>query len=398
MQNAIAAVEAQIGREAAAQQRAARGGVQKRTSKGAGARGGEQKRTSKGAGARGGEQKRTSKGAGARGGEQKRTSKGAGARGGEQKRTSKGAAGAAGDTPPPGEAPGEAPGAAHGPALLLHGFDSLDDCFEVMRQCVAELKHALAGGASHSAPLAAAPGAAGDGKTADGGETPSTAPLAAAPGAAGDGKTADGGETPSTAPLAAAPGPRKSFDCSLEKLALKVLASTLPNSALKNNHVPVDTPRFKPKAREGGNLSRASVSHREIHVALDANNLAMWQPNPRNARFIAATRAFLETQTLLDSADVRVRREGLLHPLLQISSAFVSTLSRPHLIDKIYGHVTTPEKSFGQFLCEIAIRSQPTRDGWIWEFDPEAWNRVGHRIVVGGASSGGKPRIVFERA
>ena len=346
MQNAIAAVEAQIGREAAAQQRAARGGVQKRTSKGAGARGGEQKRTSKGSGARGG----------------------------EQKRTSKGAAGAAGDTPPPGEAPGEAPGAAHGPALLLHGFDSLDDCFEVMRQCVAELKHALAGGASHSAPLAAAPGAAGDGKTAD------------------------GGETPSTAPLAAAPGPRKSFDCSLEKLALKVLASTLPNSALKNNHVPVDTPRFKPKAREGGNLSRASVSHREIHVALDANNLAMWQPNPRNARFIAATRAFLETQTLLDSADVRVRREGLLHPLLQISSAFVSTLSRPHLIDKIYGHVTTPEKSFGQFLCEIAIRSQPTRDGWIWEFDPEAWNRVGHRIVVGGASSGGKPRIVFERA
>jgi hypothetical protein len=356
MQNAIAAVEAQIGREAAAQQRAARGGAQKRTSKGAGARGGE------------------------------------------QKHTSKDAAGAAGDTPPPGEAPGEAPGAAHGPALLLHGFDSLDDCFEVMRQCVAELKHALAGGASHSAPLAAAPGAAGDGKTADGGETPSTAPLAAAPGAAGDGKTADGGETPSTAPLAAAPGPRKSFDCSLEKLALKVLASTLPNSALKNNHVPVDTPRFKPKAREGGNLSRASVSHREIHVALDANNLAMWQPNPRNARFIAATRAFLETQTLLDSADVRVRREGLLHPLLQISSAFVSTLSRPHLIDKIYGHVTTPEKSFGQFLCEIAIRSQPTRDGWIWEFDPEAWNRVGHRIVVGGASSGGKPRIVFERA
>ena len=346
MQNAIAAVEAQIGREAAAQQRAARGGVQKRTSKGAGARGGEQKRTSKGAGARGG----------------------------EQKRTSKGAAGAAGDTPPPGEAAGEAPGAAHGPALLLHGFDSLDDCFEVMRQCVAELKHALAGGASHSAPLAAAPGAAGDGKTAD------------------------GGETPSTAPLAAAQGPRKSFDCSLEKLALKVLASTLPNSALKNNHVPVDTPRFKPKAREGGNLSRASVSHREIHVALDANNLAMWQPNPRNARFIAATRAFLETQTLLDSADVRVRREGLLHPLLQISSAFVSTQSRPHLIDKIYGHVTTPEKSFGQFLCEIAIRSQPTRDGWIWEFDPEAWNRVGHRIVVGGASSGGKPRIVFERA
>jgi hypothetical protein len=143
-------------------------------------------------------------------------------------------------------------------------------------------------------------------------------------------------------------------------------------------------------------MSRTQVSGREIRVALDANKLAMWKPNPRNERFIAATRAFLETQTLLDSSDVRVRREGLLHPLLQISSAFVSTQARPGLIDKIYGHVTTPEKSFGQFLCEIAIRSQPRAGGWVWEFDPEAWNRVGHRIVKGGAASGGKPRIVFE--
>jgi len=357
MQNALAAVEALIGREAAAQQRA-----------------------------------------------QKR----AGARGGAAD-APPGAAGAAGDAPPEaadappeaadappeaagaaGDAPPEADGKAHDLALLLLGFDSLEAYFESMHRCVSELTHALAGG-----------------KPADGGESP--APLAApgprtgfdggvssAPLAAPGPRTGfDGGESP--APLAA-PGPRTGFDGDLERLAVKVLASTLPNAALKKNHVPVDTPVFKPKAREGGNLSRTSVSHREIHVALDDNNLAMWQPNPRNARFIAATRAFLETQTLLDSSDIRVRREGLLHPLLGVSSAFVSTPSRPHLIDKIYGHVATPEKSFGQFLCEIAIRSQPTRDGWIWEFDPEAWNRVGHRIVVGGASSGGKPRIVFERA
>jgi hypothetical protein len=394
MQNALAAVEALIGREAAAQQRA-----QKR----AGARGGAAGDAAGAAGDAPGD---------------------AAGAAGDAPGGAAGAAGAAGDAA--GDAPGRADGKAHDLALLLLGFDSLEAYFESMHRCVSELTHALAGGkpadgGESPAPLAApgprtgfdggespAPLAAPGPRTGfDGGESP--APLAApgprtgfdggvspAPLAAPGPRTGfDGGVSP--APLAA-PGPRTGFESDLERLAVKVLASTLPNAALKKNHVPVDTPVFKPKAREGGNLSRTSVSHREIHVALDHNNLAMWQPNPRNARFIAATRAFLETQTLLDSSDIRVRREGLLHPLLGVSSAFVSTPSRPHLIDKIYGHVATPEKSFGQFLCEIAIRSQPTRDGWIWEFDPEAWNRVGHRIVVGGASSGGKPRIVFERA
>jgi hypothetical protein len=200
----------------------------------------------------------------------------------------------------------------------------------------------------------------------------------------------------------AADGAAKALQHRREKLAANVLCCALPNAALKKNHIPVDAPEFKQKAREGGNLSTTRVSCREVHVALDDNDIAMWNPNPRNAKFIAATRAFLEAPTLLeatlDSSDIRVRREGLLHPLLQISSAFVSTRSRPHLIAKIYGHVARPDKSFGQFLCEIGIRSQPTREGWIWEFDPEAWNRVGHRIVSGGGAAGGKPRVVFERA
>jgi hypothetical protein len=171
----------------------------------------------------------------------------------------------------------------------------------------------------------------------------------------------------------------------------QTLIKTLPHAILLKCHTPDDAPAFTPLSRAGGNHSRTSVSDKVLRVALDKDKLALWEPCRLYRKRMAATKTFLHAP----DSHFRLEVNGVLHPVLGISSAFVPKQSRALLVNELFGHTGRPDKQFGQFLCEIGIRSIPQGDGVIWRFDPEAWNRMGHRITAGRAAGGGKPTIVY---
>ena len=177
----------------------------------------------------------------------------------------------------------------------------------------------------------------------------------------------------------------------LQILVAKIMINTLPHAILQTSHVPKDAPTFTPLSRRGGNHSKTSVCDKVLRVALDKDNIAMWEPCHLYQKRMDATKTFLHSP----ASELRLDVTGILHPVLRISRAFVSKQSKALLVNDLFGHTGRPEKQFGQFLCEIGMRSSERGDGVIWRFDPEAWNRMGHRIIAGRAAGGGKPTIVY---
>ena len=212
--------------------------------------------------------------------------------------------------------------------------------------------------------------------------------LASAPPASG---ALSSGALPSAPPASGASAAE--LDSELEKSVVNILIKILPQKILLRNHMPVDAPEFKALSRGGGNLSRTSVCRKVLRVALDKDNVAMWEPCGLYKRRMAATQTFLHSA----APGLEVAATGALHPVLGISSASVPKQSRTLLVNKLFGHTANPDKQFGQFLCEIGIRSREGSCCFYWKFDPEAWNRMGHRITAGRASGGGKPTIVYEQ-
>jgi hypothetical protein len=135
--------------------------------------------------------------------------------------------------------------------------------------------------------------------------------------------------------------------------------------------------QFEMKARDGGNFTSKRVSSLARELKLDADKLAMWTPKKGYEAKICVLKAFLERPQLDKDTT------GILHPILRISSVKMHADVRRELVEKTYGHVAHPELCFRQFLSAMGIRSQIIEGNYMWQFDPEAWNRVGYRLVSG---------------
>jgi hypothetical protein len=135
--------------------------------------------------------------------------------------------------------------------------------------------------------------------------------------------------------------------------------------------------QFEMEATGEGNFTSTRVSSRTLELKLDADKLAMWTPKKSYEAKICVLKAFLERPQLDKDTT------GILHPILRISSVKMHADVRRELVEKTYGHVTKPELRFRQFLSAMGIRSQIIEGNYMWQFDPEAWNRVGYRLVSG---------------
>ena len=156
------------------------------------------------------------------------------------------------------------------------------------------------------------------------------------------------------------------------------------------SHMRGEVPKFKHMARVGGNQAYSSVSGKwTIKVPLDANNLAQWEPNPRNTNLLK------ETSALIKSLGDNIVTEGLVHPFLGIARVEFHEAVRDEIAELLFNNCANPRKRFGQFLCSIGMRSLTKDKRVTWTFDPNAYNRVGYRITVGGDKTGGKPLVVF---
>jgi len=155
------------------------------------------------------------------------------------------------------------------------------------------------------------------------------------------------------------------------------------------------TPGSFPKhARGGGNMTYVKESNREIQVSLNQDGVAMWVPRNSYATQIFSLKGFIES--LPGEA---IFRGEIQHPLLQVSGVRIPLDVSDMMERQIYGHRKPGNKAFNQLLSYLGMRSNIDKMAKvrILTFDPEAWNRMGVRLIKGGDSKGGKPKIVYVR-
>jgi len=138
-------------------------------------------------------------------------------------------------------------------------------------------------------------------------------------------------------------------------------------------------------------MSASTVSETwTIRVALDENNLAMWEPNDRYAKLL------MDVAKMIKTLGIDPDTRGLVHPYLHVARVDFDESMRDRIATLLFGHCVRPKKALGQLLCYIGIRSHTKRKRVTWTFDPEAYNRVGYRFTTGGDKAGGKPFIVYK--
>lgn len=170
---------------------------------------------------------------------------------------------------------------------------------------------------------------------------------------------------------------------------------TASKEAMMLSHIPCDAPEFKVLARGGGNFSATSVSQTWIlEVRLNAQNVAMYNPNPRYTLLLEKTRVMIQ------DCGMNVSAEGVVHPFLKFETATFFTEIRNLFAHRLMANTKNPVHAFAQFLCSVGVKSETALDNSIskttWTFDPQRWNRTGYRIISGGDKKGGKPFIVFK--
>jgi hypothetical protein len=160
----------------------------------------------------------------------------------------------------------------------------------------------------------------------------------------------------------------------------------------------VQAPGVFPKlARGGGNMTGVKSSTRkfkEFRVKINENDVAMWEPNTRNAAAITILKKAIET--LPSNAK---NCHGTKHPLLDLSSVCIP-MSLSNDIDKMmYPKRKAENKAFLQLLTYLGMRSNIHKKTQVrtLTFDPDGWNRMGYRLVRGGDTNGGKPEIAYLR-
>jgi hypothetical protein len=149
---------------------------------------------------------------------------------------------------------------------------------------------------------------------------------------------------------------------------------------------------FPKHARGGGNLTYVKDSDREIQVKLNEDGVALWVPRSSYAAQIFALKGFIET--LPSDA---ISHGEIQHPLLHVSGVRIPLHVSDVMERTIYGHRKPGNRAFHQLLSYLGMRSSIDKMAKvrILSFDPEAWNRMGVRLIKGGDSKGGKPKIVY---
>jgi len=127
-------------------------------------------------------------------------------------------------------------------------------------------------------------------------------------------------------------------------------------------------------------------------VQLNQDNVAEWVPKASYKQQISTLQRFIESMP----SEAKFY-DGIQHPLLNISRFCISLEMSKQIGDDIYGHRKLGNKAFSQLLSYLGIRSHTDKKANLrtLTFDPEAWNRMGVRLIKGGDSKGGRPKIVY---
>ena len=159
---------------------------------------------------------------------------------------------------------------------------------------------------------------------------------------------------------------------------------TAPTTAVVGN--------FSKVARGGGNKTFLKDSTRKIDVFVLKNGVALWEPKKSYAKDIQMFKDFIEEMP------VEAKILGAIkHPVLDLFGCYITVEQSGTIANRIYGHRKSTNRAFGQLMCYLGMRSitdQKTKMRTLF-FDPEAWNRVGFRLVKNGDSAGGKPKINY---
>jgi hypothetical protein len=207
--------------------------------------------------------------------------------------------------------------------------------------------------------------------------------------AAGDGQTSKKSPAKQQAPTKKA--------TAVKRTANKPTAEKPPASLAQAIGV-VQAPGVFPKlARGGGNMTGVKSSTRkvkEFRVNINDDDVALWEPNTRNAAAITILKKAIETLP----RDAKTC-DGTVHPLLHVSTVCIP-MSLSNDIDKMmYPKRKAGNKAFRQLLTYLGMRSNIDKKTQMrtLTFDPDGWNRMGYRLVRGGDTKGGKPQIVYVR-
>jgi len=174
-----------------------------------------------------------------------------------------------------------------------------------------------------------------------------------------------------------------------EEAAAKLLDTMLKKkNNSQSNHLlnPSEFPRV---SRGGGAIGSVSATKRVLEVSTDTQGIAQYVPTDRYLNLADNLRK------LLKQKEIKTTHCKYVHPLLLCSGAELTEIQVHSIANELLKHQKNPVVGFRKLLCDFAIRSKTdmTSKNVTWTFDPEAWNRKGYRITVGGDCKGGKPQV-----
>eukprot|EP00802_Teleaulax_amphioxeia_P024122 Tamp_24782.p1 GENE.Tamp_24782~~Tamp_24782.p1 ORF type:complete len:275 (-),score=66.32 Tamp_24782:146-865(-) len=171
------------------------------------------------------------------------------------------------------------------------------------------------------------------------------------------------------------------------------IRNVLPTKKMTANGAAQAPGSFFPKLmRGGGNMRSVKVSSRVIEVRLNSQNVALWEPKESYAAHIAAVNAFIDTMPT-EAKD----RGAIEHPLLQVSEFRIPLDLSDTIAHHIYGHRKDAKKALSQLFNQLGMVSRTDQKAGVrtLTFSPGDWNWNGLRLIKGGDSKGGRPKIVF---
>jgi len=175
-----------------------------------------------------------------------------------------------------------------------------------------------------------------------------------------------------------------------EEAAAKLQDTMLKkNNDSQSNHLlnPSEFPRL---SRGGGTRKgKVSATKKVLEVFTDTQGIALYAATDRYLNLADNLRK------LLKQKEIKTTHCKYVHPLLLCSGAELTEIQVRSIANELLKHQKNPVVGFRKLLCTFAIRSKTNRKNKnvTWTFDPEAWNREGYRITVGGDCKGGKPQV-----
>ena len=146
-------------------------------------------------------------------------------------------------------------------------------------------------------------------------------------------------------------------------------------------------------ARGGGNKKDTKESCRQADV-LTKGSIALWEPRKGYADQIRRLIDFIE-----DEVPTGKFAGGVEHPILGLYGFCITDDESRMIARRMYANRNIPDKAFGQLLTYLGMRSRTDKNTKVRTlcFDPEAWNRVGYRLIKNGDCRGGAPKINYLR-